>query len=504
MTQHLRLTANLKTALGETFEWYIGRDGQQFGPVNSSEMGKLIELGHLRPSDLVWRAGFPEWQPAERVFPLAEAASPPPPPPPPPAVAPAPQAAAVASARPAAQAAAEAAMAPGHGRVAEPAMRAGGASGPMAAPASAPAPTPSPAMAPAPVGMGAGGAGPGYAPGPGPQAPQSRGEVERGPRPEPDRRPRPAPAPAQPDGGETRPRRQARKQHPPQDHSRRRKRSRAAVGIMLTGLVIVGSAAAAAYVWRDQVGRVITRLTAPAEPAATTPADAKAALPVMPKAQPDSLAAQDAVDTSPVWVFVRGEFPEWHAERKREAQRIRAEKQSEAAVNRYLAEQLVLLRRNYADDALGAPLEKLQKVADAFTRSLLELNRYSVDACHGYISHGEASNAVLPLLANKELSDVIEQQLLAVFEAVAAGRRERVQHLPPRKTDYDQLVMALVRRGWTQGDLQMFSDPRALATAQPVVVCKLVREWFQAQRVVEDNGAQLRLLAESLRPVVGG
>jgi hypothetical protein len=491
VTQHLRLTANLKTALGEAFEWFIGRDGQQFGPVNSSEMGKLIELGHLRPSDLVWRAGFPEWQPAERVFPLAEAASPPPPPPPSPVMAPPPQAAPVAPAptvRPAAQAAAEAVAGPAQMRGGEPAMRPGGP-GPAGAPGPAPGVAPSPTMAPAPAPTG-----------PGPAAPP---RDERGPRPEPDRRQRPAPA-ASTDGGDARPRRQARKQHPPQDHSRRRKRSRAAVGIMLTGLVVVGSAAAAAYVWRDRVAGVITRLTAPAEPVATTPVDAKAALPAMPPAQPESLAAQDAVDTSPVWVFVRGEFPEWHAERKREAQRIRAEKQSEAAVNRYLAEQLVLLRRNYADDALGAPLENLQKVADAFTRSLLELNRYSVDACHGYISHGEASNAVLPLLAQKELSDVIEQQLLAVFEAVAAGRRERVQHLPPRKTDYDQLVVALVRRGWTQGDLQMFSDPRALSAAQPVVVCKLVREWFQAQRVVEDNGAQLRLLAESLRPVVGG
>ncbi|MEO1265657.1 MAG: DUF4339 domain-containing protein, partial [Pseudomonadota bacterium] len=46
-------------------QWYLARDGQQFGPVSEDELRKLIELGHLRASDLVWHAGYAEWQPAQ-------------------------------------------------------------------------------------------------------------------------------------------------------------------------------------------------------------------------------------------------------------------------------------------------------------------------------------------------------------------------------------------------------------------------------------------------------
>ena len=50
-------------------EWYLARDGQQHGPLSDPELKKFIELGHLNPSDLVWRAGFPEWRTASEVFP---------------------------------------------------------------------------------------------------------------------------------------------------------------------------------------------------------------------------------------------------------------------------------------------------------------------------------------------------------------------------------------------------------------------------------------------------
>jgi hypothetical protein len=32
-------------------------------------MAKLVELGHLKPTDLLWREGFPDWRPAMVVFP---------------------------------------------------------------------------------------------------------------------------------------------------------------------------------------------------------------------------------------------------------------------------------------------------------------------------------------------------------------------------------------------------------------------------------------------------
>ena len=34
-----------------------------------SRAGKFIELGHLQPTDLLWREGFPDWRPAMVVFP---------------------------------------------------------------------------------------------------------------------------------------------------------------------------------------------------------------------------------------------------------------------------------------------------------------------------------------------------------------------------------------------------------------------------------------------------
>lgn len=50
-------------------EWYLARDGQQHGPLTDAELRKFIELGHLREDDLVWRAGFDQWQPILEVFP---------------------------------------------------------------------------------------------------------------------------------------------------------------------------------------------------------------------------------------------------------------------------------------------------------------------------------------------------------------------------------------------------------------------------------------------------
>jgi hypothetical protein len=50
-------------------QWYLARDGQQYGPITDAELAKLAELGHLKPSDLLWRPGFPDWRPAAAVVP---------------------------------------------------------------------------------------------------------------------------------------------------------------------------------------------------------------------------------------------------------------------------------------------------------------------------------------------------------------------------------------------------------------------------------------------------
>ena len=62
--------------------WYLARDGKQHGPLSDVEMTKLVELGHLRETDLVWRPGFSDWRPAPSVFDSLSPPAPKPPPPP--------------------------------------------------------------------------------------------------------------------------------------------------------------------------------------------------------------------------------------------------------------------------------------------------------------------------------------------------------------------------------------------------------------------------------------
>ncbi len=45
-------------------DWYYAEQGQQRGPVAFEELQALAASGRLRPSDLVWREGLPEWVPA--------------------------------------------------------------------------------------------------------------------------------------------------------------------------------------------------------------------------------------------------------------------------------------------------------------------------------------------------------------------------------------------------------------------------------------------------------
>ena len=70
--------------------------------------------------------------------------------------------------------------------------------------------------------------------------------------------------------------------------------------------------------------------------------------------------------------------------------------------------------------------------------------------------------------------------------------------------DADALAGDLAKLGWTQADMQLFSDERALSRAPPEKVCQLVHDWFAAQLAIKDQDIQLRLLVDSLKPVVAG
>ncbi len=50
-----------------TANWYYLKQGQRHGPTSDRELLRLIEAGQLRPSDLVWRQGLPEWVRADSV-----------------------------------------------------------------------------------------------------------------------------------------------------------------------------------------------------------------------------------------------------------------------------------------------------------------------------------------------------------------------------------------------------------------------------------------------------
>ena len=52
--------------------------------------------------------------------------------------------------------------------------------------------------------------------------------------------------------------------------------------------------------------------------------------------------------------------------------------------------------------------------------------------------------------------------------------------------------------------MQLFTDAGALARASPEKVCQLVHDWFAVHFEIKDTDMQLRLLVETIKPVVGG
>jgi hypothetical protein len=264
-------------------------------------------------------------------------------------------------------------------------------------------------------------------------------------------------------------------------------------------LALLAGGGGAAYMKREQLAAIIpigmwlgtgTADATPSAPFATAGANS------------------DSVDQNfqrtPIWRHIKTEFPEWYAERVQEAVKLSAEKRGDAAIAKHLAEAVVSLRRKHAEQALTASPERLKFVAAAFLDNLQTLAKQNVDTCYGFISQGETYPAVLEMLQKQTGSEPLQKQVIAVFEAISDGRKSPQSYLPPRKADYDALAAELTARGWTENDLRTFSDPRALGKASPQQVCRMVQDWFAAQIGIKDPASQLRLLVESLRPVVAG
>lgn len=57
------------TGQNNDIQWYIAREGKQHGPLSEIEMRTFVAHSYLRPTDLIWRPGMADWQPAPSVFP---------------------------------------------------------------------------------------------------------------------------------------------------------------------------------------------------------------------------------------------------------------------------------------------------------------------------------------------------------------------------------------------------------------------------------------------------
>ncbi len=207
---------------------------------------------------------------------------------------------------------------------------------------------------------------------------------------------------------------------------------------------------------------------------------------------------------SGLWRLLKKEFPEWYADQIKETARLGSEQKDERAIAKHLADAMVALRRKHVSEALSASPQQLRVVASAFLSNLGRLASHSIEACYSFISQGETNPAVVELMRSSEHAGNLQGQVVAVFEAIAEGRKAPREPSPPRREDYDALAAQLAGRGWNPVDLQLFSDARALSRATPQKVCQMVQDWFAAQLAVKDEDVQLRLLVEALKPVVAG
>jgi hypothetical protein len=415
------------TAPPSQTQWYLARNGQQFGPLSEAELAKFIDLGHLQPTDLLWRDGFPDWRPAMAVFPNRRPAQ---------------------ASQGVAQQAAPAAAAAQPRRAAD---------------------TPDSRTA----GRAAGDAEKTVGDRPGVRAARPALVHPAAAR-------QPATAPAAP-------------------------RSGLRIVVVILCLTAVGAA-----IWYG-VGNRARLLELVGNPATSVPTAALEASSNKDFEVPPLVGfrgSEDAIDVAlqatPLWRVLKRDFKDWYGERLKQAAALAAQKKDDAAIGQEMARALVALRRQNVNYALSASFPRLKAVAQTFYENVVGLQNQSADACFEFISQGEASATVVALLQGSAHVARLQAQLTAVFEAIAEGRTTSRVYPQPHKADYDALAGDLMRRGWTQADMQLFSDERALAHAGPAKVCQMVHDWFAAQLAITDQDMQLRLLVDSLKPVVAG
>ena len=427
-------------------QWFIARDGKQHGPLSDAEIRKLVELGHMRPTDLIWRQGFPDWRAAAAVFPMtAQAAAAPKPAPAPERTAPAPSAQQPAGPSPQPSFASQQRIEPTTGRP---------KTGPRPMVGAGPAPVRPPIESRSPSGV---------------SSPERRGTG----------------------------------------------RVFLVAGLLLA---LIGGASWFGYQNREALmslaGPDREAAVPKTEPADAQPASTPAKADAAPKSSFDAAAAAagseqglplvEKLEKRPLWAALKQEFPDWYGERFKEAAKLSADGKSELEVTQHLIDGFVALRRQNADKALAASTVRHKELAAAFRDNLKKLSEENAETCYNFISKGESSPAAVALMVDGEKGKLLETQVLAVVAAIAEGRKTPATHVAPVKADYDALAAELGRLGWTQADMQLFADPKALAKAPHERVCKMVQDWFSAHLSIQDAGTQERLLFETLKPVIAG
>jgi len=221
-----------------------------------------------------------------------------------------------------------------------------------------------------------------------------------------------------------------------------------------------------------------------------------------PAVAPQSI--DDRLQTIPLWVTLKHEFPDWYAEVMFKAAKLPEDEQSGPALSKHVAEALVTFRRQHAGAGLAASQPRLIAIAQAFVANLNALKALGADACYAFISQGETSPAAVELLEKPESGQALFNHVAAVAAAISEGQTAPVSREKPSKADYDTLASGLTKLGWSEEDLKLFANPRALARSTPDKVCQMVHDWFEAHLAIKDAAAQERLLVETLRPVVAG
>lgn len=466
--------------------WYIARDGKQHGPLSELEMSKLVELGHLKAGDLIWKPGYSDWRMASEVFPMPQK------------VDTAPAAGPASRTSPGAQPRTSqgAAAAPSTqnwsqlGSSSASTIPAGGADV-SARPAAA-----QPAASGRPLVV----------------EPQRWGDNwgERLGQPQ-------MSAPQGGPGGVSADRPRGAETRPAKAEVRTSGNGRS-VGVALLLLAFVGAGSFLAYKYQDPLREMLSQATvkpgggsSPSPSVAKTPEPpstpvVKAATDTAPAAQPvtGEAAIDEKLQRTPLWVLLKSEFPDWYQTEVREIQSMTTAGKQEEEIARATLAAMIDLRRMNAEQALSASTPKLKEMADAFVENLKAMQAESVEACYGFISKGETTPAAVAALLVPERAKPLYKQLEAIFTAVAEGKRSPTTRVPPQKADYDLLATELGAIGWSQADIQLFADPKALSQAPKDQVCRMVQDWFRAHLSVKDSAAQERLLHETLRAVVAG